>query len=67
MARPVGVAENELPVRLRVLFRLRWRIETVIWQLKHDFGLDSLRFCTRRPVTFKATVWAALCAYTLAR
>lgn len=66
-ARPYGVKDADLPTGLRILFRLRWRIETVIGQLKHDFGLDNLRFCSRRPTTFKTTLWAALCAYTLAR
>lgn len=64
-ARPTGVKEQCLPTPLRRLFRLRWRIETIIGQLKHTFGLANLRFCCRRPATLKATVASALIVYTL--
>ena len=66
LARPVGVRNEQLPWPVRQLFQARWRIETAIGSLKDGFGLRASRAC-RTPATFKATVFASLIAYTLAR
>jgi hypothetical protein len=66
IARPAGVADEQLPWPLRSLFRARWRIETAFGELKEHLGLCLVGRC-KRLSTLQATVAGALLMYTLNR
>lgn len=66
IARPVGVADEDMPWQLRRLFKARWRIESVFSELKENQGLRLVRRC-KTMATLTATVASSLIVYTLSR
>ena len=65
LARPSKKQVPQLHAMLASLWRKRWRIETVIGQLKRNFGLALVSSC-RCPATARTTVFSALALYGLA-
>ena len=64
LVRPRKRDAKKLPLELQALFQQRWRIETVIGQLKAACGLSLLSSC-RSINALKTLVFSALILYTL--
>lgn len=62
--KPRDKAEQAMPAQLKRFFKKRWRIETVIGQLKDQFGLRQVNRC-RNMATLKTLVFGGLIAYAM--